>query len=85
MLLGIAYVDMKVAEGAPPRAKREKRAAARLQHALGIPAAGERDARHRDQAEQADRAREGDGDEAPESSPARTLMQAGESAATPLP
>ena len=68
MLLGIAWVDMKVAEGAPPNAKREKRALRDYSMRSGFPRPAQPAATT-----------------APESSPARTLMQASEPQATPFP
>ena len=47
MLGGIAYVDMKAAEGGAPRSKRESGPRPRLQRALGLPEPGGRDARRR--------------------------------------
>ncbi len=52
MLLGIAYIDMKVAEQAPPKRKLREAVVARLQRPLGIPEAGGGDARRRVEAEQ---------------------------------
>jgi len=85
MLLGIAYVDMLVAEGAPPRAKREKRSLRDYSMRSGFPRpAHEMRGIATKPSRRIERGK-ATATTAPEARPARTLMQAGESAATPLP
>jgi len=82
MLLGIAYLDMKVAEGAPPTAKREKRAARDYSMRSGFP----RPAHEMRGIARQPSSRAGIAAPTPraavDASPARTLMQASEPEST---
>ena len=83
MLLGIAYVDMKVAEGAPPRAKREKRSLRDYSMRSGFPKpAHEMRGVARQPSSPIARTPTATATNAPDSSPARTLMQASEPSTT---
>jgi hypothetical protein len=79
MLLGIAYVDLKVAEGAPPRAKREKRSLRDYSMRSGFPKPAHemRGVALKPSSPEATKTVT-----APDASPARTLMQASEPATT---
>jgi len=80
MLLGIAYLDMKVAEGAPPALKREKRAQRDYSARSGFPRpAHEMRGVARRPSSRVEGAAVGSTADA---SPARTLMQASEPATT---
>jgi hypothetical protein len=85
MLLGVAYVDMLVAAGAPPNAKREKRALRDYSMRSGFPRPAHE--MRGIATKPSSRIERGQAavTAAPEASPARTLMQASESAATTLP
>jgi hypothetical protein len=78
LLLGIAYVDMKVAEAAPPRARREKRSLRDYSARSGFsrPAHEMRGIARKPGSPAASTATAAD------SSPARTLMQASDAATT---
>jgi len=81
MLLGIAWLDMKVAEGAPPAAKREKRSQRDYSARSGFPRPAHemRGVARRPSARVEGAAQAAN---AVDASPARTLMQASEPAST---
>jgi hypothetical protein len=80
VLLGIAYIDMKVAQGAPPRAKLEKRSLRDYSSRSGFPKpASEMRGIALKPSSRIEGATAATG---ADSSPARTLMQAGQPAVT---